>query len=87
MQTGPKPVKLRQALAQELRNARRRREYSQEKLAFLAGLHRTYVSLLERGLKSPTVDVLERLALPLGEKPSTLLARAESNVGPERGHA
>jgi transcriptional regulator with XRE-family HTH domain len=35
---------------------------SQEELAFEAGLHRTYISLLERGVKSPTLNVLFRLA-------------------------
>ncbi len=44
---------------------KQRREFlnlSQEELAFEAGLHRTYISLLERGIKSPTLNVLFRLA-------------------------
>ncbi len=44
---------------------KQRREFlnlSQEELAFEAGLHRTYISLLERGVKSPTLNVLFRLA-------------------------
>lgn len=35
---------------------------SQEELAHRAGLHRTYISQLERGLKSPTLDVVFTLA-------------------------
>ncbi|MYE26921.1 MAG: helix-turn-helix transcriptional regulator [Chloroflexi bacterium] len=38
---------------------------SQESLAFRAGLHRTYISDLERGLKGPTLRVVMRLAYAL----------------------
>jgi len=55
------------------------RQLTQEKLAFLAGLHRNYISLLERGCKSPTVDVLHRLAFALSVRASTLLASAEES--------
>lgn len=50
---------------------------SQEALAFEAGLHRTYISLIERGKKSPTLAVIVRLANALGIKPSELLRRVE----------
>jgi transcriptional regulator with XRE-family HTH domain len=39
--------------------------FSQEVLAVDAGIDRTYVSRLERGLENPTVAVLERLAKAL----------------------
>ncbi len=58
-----------------LRQARNRAGLSQEKLAFKAELHRTYVSLLERDKKSPTVTTLFRLCKALGIKPSKLLAK------------
>ncbi len=38
---------------------------SQESLAFRAGLHRTYISDLERGLKGPSLRVVIRLAYAL----------------------
>ena len=38
---------------------------SQEELADAAGLHRTYVSGVERGVRSPTVEVLDKIAKPL----------------------
>ncbi len=38
---------------------------SQEQLAFEAGLHRTYISGVERGVRNPTVTVLEQIATAL----------------------
>lgn len=38
---------------------------SQEKLGVDAGVDRTYVSRMERGLENPTVGVLDRLAVAL----------------------
>lgn len=72
-----KNLPLRAALAFEIRSLREARNLSQEELAFRCGIHRTYVSQLERSLKSPTVDILERIAAALGESSSKLLARAE----------
>jgi transcriptional regulator with XRE-family HTH domain len=38
---------------------------SQEKLAEIAGLHPTYVSMIERGIRNPTLDVAARIARAL----------------------
>lgn len=59
--------------------AQRRREsgISQEEFAFRAGLHRTSISLIERGCKSPTLDTLDQIAKALGVSPAVLLADAE----------
>jgi transcriptional regulator with XRE-family HTH domain len=49
-------------------NVRRLREASgrsQEEFAFDAGMHRTYVSGIERGVRNPTLTVLEKLAIAL----------------------
>jgi transcriptional regulator with XRE-family HTH domain len=46
---------------------------SQEQLAFEAGLHRTYVSGVERGVRNPTVTVLEQIAMALGVQTARLL--------------
>jgi transcriptional regulator with XRE-family HTH domain len=46
---------------------------SQEQLAFEAGLHRTYVSGVERGIRNPTVTVLEQIATALGVPTGRLL--------------
>ena len=65
------------ALGREIKKAREVSQQSQEALAFEAGIHRTYVSLIERGKKSPTLAVIVRLAKALGIKPSELLRRVE----------
>lgn len=56
------------ALGTVLARLRRSRSWSQEALAFEAGITREYVSLLERGKRSPTLDTLMQLssALALG---------------------
>lgn len=46
-------------------NVRRLREekgWSQEELAFETGMHRTYISGIERGVRNPTVTVLAKIA-------------------------
>ena len=57
-------------------NIRRRREaegWSQEDYAERAGIHRTYVSDIERGRRNPTVTVVEKLAQPFGIPAGDLL--------------
>ena len=58
-----------------LREARGRAGLTQEQLAFEAHLHRTYISLMERNLKSPTLDVLLRLGKALNVPAAKLVAR------------
>ncbi len=64
-------------LGDELRKARERAGLTQEDLAFKARIHRTYVSLLERDRKSPTLAVLFRISDALGVSASRLIARVE----------
>ena len=52
-------------VARNIRRLRVARGLSQEMLAVDAGIDRTYVSRLERGLENPTVAVLEKLARAL----------------------
>ena len=56
---------IRDILRKNLRDYRRDAGLSQEELADAAGLHRTYVSGVERGVRNPTVEVLEKIATPL----------------------
>ena len=50
---------------------------SQERLAHDCDLHRTYISQLERGVKSPTLRVFFKIANVLKLKPSELMRRVE----------
>lgn len=58
-------MKAQVVVARNLRRLRVAKELSQEALAVDAGIDRTYVSRLERGLENPSVAVLERLAYAL----------------------
>ncbi|AUW58999.1 XRE family transcriptional regulator [Sphingobium sp. SCG-1] len=64
---------IRRRLAANLRRFRQERELSQEQFAFEAGIHRTYVSDLERGARNPTIEVVDKLASFLGVKVGDLL--------------
>jgi len=59
---------------------RRRRGISQEELGFQAGVHRTYISQIERGIKSPTLNVILRLAKALHKPASGLIASVEKKM-------
>ncbi len=61
-----------------LREVRTEKGLSQEALADRAGLHRTYISQIERGLKSPSLKSLAQIANALGVPLSGLLRRMET---------
>lgn len=71
----------RALVAWNLRRVRVKRGLSQERLAFDAGIDRSYVGGLERQEKNPTVDLLDRLAKTLSVHVSELL------IEPPRGAA
>jgi transcriptional regulator with XRE-family HTH domain len=60
-------------LGKTVRRLREEKGWSQEDYADRAGIHRTYVSDIERGRRNPTITVVEKLARPLGVKPGRLL--------------
>ena len=69
----PKDKSLRDTLAANLRGLRASRGLSQEALADLAGLHRTFVGSVERSERNISLDNVERLAIALGVPPADLL--------------
>jgi len=75
------PEVIAKAFGEELRNARTERGLSQETLGFESGYHRTYISLLERGLKTPSLQTVFRLSYVLGIAPSEFIARVQRRVG------
>jgi len=56
-----RPSNLDRTLGLEIQRRRLEKGWSQEYLAEVTGLHRTYISQLERGLKSPSVRVLSHI--------------------------
>ncbi len=65
----------RQIVGRNIRRRRRELGLSQEQLAFETDLHRTYISGVERGVRNPTVLIVDRLANALKVKPYELLMR------------
>ena len=57
----------------KLREIRKQKSLSQEKLAFKCGLHRTYISDIERGSRNVSLKNIEKIAKALGISPKSLL--------------
>ena len=68
------------AFGNVLRELRRERGLSQEQLAELTGGNRGYISLLERGVNSPSLSMLYQLGEALDVAPSEMLARLEAKL-------
>ena len=60
-------------VGRRIRALREMQGFSQERLADLAKIHRTYLSGVESGSRNPTLDVLGRIAKALGVSPAALL--------------
>ena len=65
---------------QLLQEIRKKRGLSQEELGFESGYHRTYISLLERGLKNPSLKTIFQLARALKIRPSEIIRRIENQT-------
>lgn len=72
----------RTLVARNLRKLRVERGLSQDALAVDAGLDRSFVGRIERGLENPTVDTLDRFARALGVPTAELLRVPEKGEGP-----
>lgn len=60
-------------LGNNVRRIRESKGWSQDKLSEESGLHRTYISGIERGVRNPTIEIVQEIALALGVSPSQLL--------------
>jgi len=67
-------VTVAERFGQNLAHQRKLARISQEDLGLRANLHRTEISLLERGQRIPRIDTLVKLAASLDVKPDALLA-------------
>jgi len=72
-----KPTKPKKAFlikfGQSVRAERQRLGWSQQQLAEEAGLHRTYIGMIERGEKNITLGNIVKIAATFGIEPSSLL--------------
>jgi len=66
---------LRAVLAENIKIFRREKDFSQEELAELCGLHRTYIGSVERQERNVTLGTLEVLASTLGVTVPELLTK------------
>lgn len=73
-----------EVFGQVLREIRCDRSLSQEELAFESGYHRTYISLLERGKKSPSLKAIFQLGVALRIAPSEILRHVEEKLNQEQ---
>ena len=64
---------LRAALSSNIRALRKAQGLAQERLGLEAGVDRTFVSKLERGIGNPTLDILVKIANRLGVRVVDLL--------------
>ena len=60
-------------LGRKIRETRIKEGYSQEELASHCGLHRTYISDIERGERNVAVENIEKIAKALKTEPDELL--------------
>ena len=74
---GRQTIAVEKAFGLVIQNRRKRLELSQEELGFRSGLHRTFVSQLERGLKSPSLRTLLTIAAALDTKAEVLVREAD----------
>ena len=77
---------LARAVGLLVRALRKKRGLSQEELAWQAGLHRTRISQIERGIGNLTLATLQRLALALDVSLASLCPDPEQGPDPEPGH-
>lgn len=66
-------MRIEQILADNMRRYRAAANLSQEALAHDSGLHRTYISGIERCVRNPSLKAIEKIARSLGVKPYELL--------------
>jgi len=74
-------IDLKTLLGMAIKTQRASLGISQEELAHRAGLHRTYVSDLERGARNPSIESIEKLADALQVSVSNLFEGAENGSG------
>lgn len=75
---GLKNHSVEELFGQALQQLRKEKGLFQEDLGFESGYHRTYISLLERGKKSPSLKTIFQLAKVLDVEPSEMMERIQN---------
>lgn len=71
-------------LSKNIKNIRIKNGISQEKLALLCDLHRTYISDIERCERNVSLININKIAIALGVEPYELLIRGSENINEKR---
>lgn len=69
---------IRQKFGTRVRELRTAQGLSQEKLADLSGLHRTYIGGIERGERNVSLENIQKIALALSESLSSIMTGLDS---------
>ena len=69
------------AFGEAVRGIRKQRGISQESLALMCGLDRTYISGIERGTRNPSLTNILKIAAALGVRPAEIFASAQERTG------
>jgi len=77
-----KEMSIEKSFGQVLRQLRQERDLSQEDLGLESGYHRTYISLLERGKKNPSLQTIFQLAKSLNVEPSEIISLVQALASP-----
>ena len=70
-------IKVEEAFGIVIKKERNNLSISQEELAYICNLDRTFISMLERGKRKPTLTTIFALSIGLKLKPSELVAATE----------
>ena len=71
-------AELSDAFALVLKRHREAQKLSRTALSVKAGLHQTYIGLVERGMRNPSLDAVDAMAAALGVRASRLISEAEA---------
>lgn len=72
-------MSIQHLLGKNVRQIREAKGWSQDKLSEESGLHRTYISGIERGVRNPTVEIVQQVALAL-EVPVAYLFKDQEKI-------
>ncbi len=70
-------MEIRHLLGANVRRLRESMGWSQDKLSEKSGLHRTYISGIERGIRNPTISIVDQVATSLNVTVSELFTENE----------